>query len=140
MRYNEHRHAFHNNSHSSKFAQHLNEHVHSFGTINNIMQILQYQKKGPHLNTIECFYIHIEAASDNHLNDSHTIFPNRIFDTILKTLPSINHPLPPLSTHHIPLSINTPQFIMQYDIHTRKPVFYKGSTHTHHCSPLTYMI
>jgi len=85
MRYNEHRHAFRNNSHSSKFAHHLNEHVHSFGTINDIMQILQYRKKGPHLNTTERFYIHIEAASDNHLNDSHTSFPNRIFDTVLKT-------------------------------------------------------
>jgi hypothetical protein len=52
------------------------------------MQILQYQKKGPHLNTIERFYIHVEAASNNHLNDRHTIFPNRIFDTILK----IYHP------------------------------------------------
>jgi len=46
---------------------------------------LNYQKKGPHLHTIQCFYIHVEAASNNYLNDSHTVFPNRIFDTILKT-------------------------------------------------------
>ena len=48
-RYNKHKCTFRKNNHSSKFAQHLNEHVHSFGTINDIMQILHYQKKGPHL-------------------------------------------------------------------------------------------
>jgi hypothetical protein len=85
MRYNEHKRAFRNNSHSSKFAQHLNEHAHSFGTINDTMQVLHYRKKGPHLNTTERFYIHVEAASNTHLNDSHTAFPNRLFDTILKT-------------------------------------------------------
>ena len=35
IRYNEHRHTFCNNSHSSKITQHLNEHVHSFRTIND---------------------------------------------------------------------------------------------------------
>jgi hypothetical protein len=48
------------------------------------MQILHHQKKGPHLNILEGFYIHKEAANGNHLNDKHTIFPNRIFDAILK--------------------------------------------------------
>ena len=37
----------------------------TFESIENIMQILNYQKKGPHLNIIECFYIHKEAASEN---------------------------------------------------------------------------
>jgi hypothetical protein len=81
--YNEHKCAFQNNSHTSQFAQHLNEHAHSFGSIDNIMQIL-HQKKGPYLNKTERFYIHKEAASGNHLNDNQKIFPNRIFDTILK--------------------------------------------------------
>jgi hypothetical protein len=85
---NEHKCAFQNSSHSSKFTQHPNEHIHSFRAINDIMQILDYQKKGPHLNKIECFYIHTEVTSNNHLNDSQTIYPNRIFDTILK----IYHP------------------------------------------------
>jgi len=83
-RYNEHKRTFQNYSHTSRFAQHLNEHSHSFGSIDNIMQILHHQKKGPHLNTTEWFYTHKEAASGNHLNDNQTIFPNRIFDAILK--------------------------------------------------------
>jgi len=50
------------------------------------MQVLQFQKKGPHLNTTECFHIHKEAAANNYLNDEHTVTPNRIFDTILNIL------------------------------------------------------
>jgi len=115
-RYNEHKRAFRNNSHSSKFAQHLNEHTNSFGAINDIMQILHYQKKGPNLNTRERFYIHTKATSNNHLNDNQTIYPNRIFDTI----PKIYHPqllppytfttssLPPLHLHDLQ-PINTHQ-------------------------------
>jgi len=85
MRYNEHKRVFRNNSYTSKFEQHLNGHAHSFGTINDTMQVLHYQKKGPHLNKIGRFYIHVDSASNDHLNDSRTIFPNRIFDTVLKT-------------------------------------------------------
>jgi len=48
------------------------------------MQIQHHQKKGPHLNTIERFYIHTEATSNNHLSDNQTIYPNRMFDTTLK--------------------------------------------------------
>ena len=64
--------------------------MHPFGNIQDVMKILHCQKKGLHLNRMERFYIHIEAASNNHLNDDHTISPNRIFDTILKNLPPIN--------------------------------------------------
>jgi len=85
VRYNEHKHAFRTNSHSSRFAQHLNEHAHSFDTIDNTMQILYHHKKGTHLNTLERFYIRAESATNNHLNDSHTLIPKKIFDTLLKT-------------------------------------------------------
>jgi hypothetical protein len=33
-------------------------------------------------STQQCFYFHVESVSNNHLKYSHTIFPNRIFDTI----------------------------------------------------------
>jgi hypothetical protein len=51
-----------------------------------IMQILQNQKKGAHLNTIEKYHIYTEAKADNHLNDEHTIFPNAIFDILSTTV------------------------------------------------------
>jgi hypothetical protein len=49
------------------------------------MQILHYQKKGAHLNTLEKYHIYTEAKADNHLNDEHTIFPNTIFDLLITT-------------------------------------------------------
>jgi hypothetical protein len=39
------------------------------------MQILEYYKKGAHLNTLERFRIRIEHKANNHLNDEHRIFP-----------------------------------------------------------------
>ena len=63
-RYKDHKRVFRHNSHTSKFAQHLNEHAHSFGTIHNTMQILQYHKKSTHLNTIEHYYIHAEFTAN----------------------------------------------------------------------------
>jgi hypothetical protein len=84
LRYNERKRAFYNNSQSSSFAQHLHEKTHSFGPINSIMQVLHHQRKGTHLNATERFYIHTEYAAVNHLNDDHTIFPNKIFDTLIK--------------------------------------------------------
>ena len=83
-RYSEHKRAFRHNYHMSKFAKNLNDQLHSFGPIHEVMHILQFHKKGPHLNTIERFHIHKEAASHNHLNDEHTITPNLIFDSVLK--------------------------------------------------------
>jgi len=76
---------FHNNSHTSSFTQHLHEQAHSFGTIDNIMQELHHHKKGAHLNMIERFYIYAKYVANNHLNDNHSVSPNIIFDTLLKT-------------------------------------------------------
>jgi len=64
---------FRNNCHYSKFAQHLNEHMHTFVSTENIMQILNYQKKGPNLNTIERFHIHKEAATDSQIHDKQSL-------------------------------------------------------------------
>jgi hypothetical protein len=83
--FKEHEKAFRSNSHTSSFAKHLNEEAHSFGPMNSIMQILHYHKKGAHLNTLERFQIHTEFATNNHLNENQTIYPNAIFDTLLKT-------------------------------------------------------
>jgi hypothetical protein len=85
IRYNEHKLAFWNNSLASSFAKHLNEEAHSFGPINNIMQVLHYHKKGNQLNMFERFHIHAEFTANNYLNDNQTIFPNAVFDTLLNT-------------------------------------------------------
>jgi len=76
---------------TSNFAHHLTEETHSFGPMNQIMEIVQYHKKGEHINTIEKFHIHIESAKNSHLNDPQTIHPNAIFDIPLKTARSTDH-------------------------------------------------
>jgi hypothetical protein len=127
-RYNEHKHAFRSNSHTSSFA-HLSEHAHSLGTIKNTMQILHYHKKAAQLNTLERHYIHADYASNNHLNDSHTTFPNAIFDTLLKT----HRPTPPptTTTHHVPHAVNTP-LLQHKALHLYgKQGRLKESGHTH---------
>jgi hypothetical protein len=84
-RFKEHEKALRNNSHTSSFAKHLNEKSHSFGTMNSIMQILHYNKKGSHLNTLERFQIHTEFATNSHLNENQTVYLTAIFDTLIKT-------------------------------------------------------
>jgi hypothetical protein len=103
----EHLCAFRNNSNTSRFAQHLNDHSHVFGPIEDIMQLLYYQKKGTYLNTMERFYIHKEASSDKQLNDKYIIFSNIIFDTIIKIgnpllRNTLNTPHPYSPTPHLP--------------------------------------
>jgi hypothetical protein len=50
----------------------------------DVMRVLRLQKKGTHLDTIERFHIHRQAAKSHHLNDDHTLSANKIFDTILR--------------------------------------------------------
>ena len=103
-RFQEHKNAFKNNSHSSKYAKHLIEQNHILDSIQNTMQVLQYQNKGAHLNTYERFHIYMEYINKNHLNNEHTIFPNKLFDTLLKPHNTLKktHPLRSSSghTHH----------------------------------------
>jgi hypothetical protein len=98
IRFNEHKHTFKTNSHTSRFAQHLIEHNHPFGNIRNTMQILRRHRKGPHLNTLKKFHIYAEYINNNHINDNQTIFPNKIFDVLLKAH-SKNPSLPPPPLH-----------------------------------------
>jgi hypothetical protein len=81
-RYKEHRRAFQYNTHQSKFAVHLQDHGHSFGTIENVMEVLKIQGKGTHLNTVEKYYIHRETLDNNHINEDYADTCNMIFNTL----------------------------------------------------------
>ena len=82
-RFNENKRSFIHNSQTSKYALHLTEHSHTLGNMQDVMRVLQFQKKGIHLDTIERFHIHRQAAINNRLNDDHTLSVNRTFDSIL---------------------------------------------------------
>jgi hypothetical protein len=55
---------------------------HTFGNIQEYMQILHTHNEGVHLNIIEKCYIFKEASTNNHLNDHHTVPNSKIFQTI----------------------------------------------------------
>jgi hypothetical protein len=70
------------------------------------MEILHYQGKGTHLNTIERVYIHTQFTANNHLNDPKIISPSVIFDALTKghrrnklTLPTNKRKIQP-EIHH----------------------------------------
>ena len=80
--YSEHLPAFRNGSINSSFAQHLLEHGHAFGKVEDIMEILCFNKTSVRLNTPEKCRIHNETKSDNQLNEKNTVFHNKIFEAI----------------------------------------------------------
>ena len=82
--YKEHKNAFKTNSHISNYAKHILKQSHTLGPIQQTKQILQFQDKGSHLNTIERFFIYAEFLKNTHLNDEHSISPNKIFEALLK--------------------------------------------------------
>jgi hypothetical protein len=72
VRYREHQRSFRDKTDTSRYAKHLNENGHSFGPIKDILETLQFRRKGIHLNTVERFYIHKESITNYHLNDPKT--------------------------------------------------------------------
>ena len=85
-RYDEHKRAFRYNTLQSKYAKHVTENGHRFGSTENTMEALHFQKKGAHLNIIERFYIHKEVTNNNHLNEEYIETSNQIFNTIIEQL------------------------------------------------------
>jgi len=75
--FKEHKNAFRSNRKTSNYDKHILEHSHPFGPIHETMQILQYQGKGAHLNTIERYFIYKEFSNNNHLNDKFNITPTK---------------------------------------------------------------
>jgi hypothetical protein len=81
-RLQEYFHGFKYNKYKSKFAAYLPENQHSTGPINEIMEILYTTSKGQLMDTIEKSYIYKETRKTNQINDTNTVKPNAIFDTI----------------------------------------------------------
>jgi hypothetical protein len=71
-RFKEHFLSFKNNNYNSKFS-HLSETGHAFGKTDDIIEVLHYDKKGRHLDTMERYYIYRETMKNNQLNDEQNI-------------------------------------------------------------------
>jgi hypothetical protein len=56
-RYKEHTQAIRTNKPNFKYAQHILDTQHTYGRIENTMDVLHIERKGPVMNTWECYHI-----------------------------------------------------------------------------------
>jgi hypothetical protein len=82
-RFKEHIHAIRTNNMTSRYAQHILETGHAYGKIEDTLDILNRENKGPLMNTWERFHIHRLTKDNMQLNDAYTDTRNPIFDLIL---------------------------------------------------------
>jgi len=87
VRFQEHFRDFKYGNGKSRFAALLLENKHSIGPMENIMETLHTSGKGRMMDTLERFYIFRETKINNQINDSLTIKPNIIFETIVQKDP-----------------------------------------------------
>ena len=67
----------------SKFAQHLLENKHPISPVENIMETIHITNKGRMMDTLERYYIFRETKLNIQINDTLTVKPNIIFETIV---------------------------------------------------------
>ena len=91
MRFKEHFWDYNYNNRKSNFAQHLIDKNHTFGTMEEIMNIVYITKKGKLMDTLERFHIY-ETRRNNQINDKNTVHQNIIFYTILHASMDRGHP------------------------------------------------
>jgi len=68
----------------SRFAKNLLEEDHSFDTMENIMEIIQFARKGRMMDALEKFHIYDITRKGVQINDRLTIQRNPIFDAVLR--------------------------------------------------------
>jgi hypothetical protein len=84
VRFREHKHDYKYMCYKSKFAQHLLEEGHSFDTMENITEIIQYARKGRMMDAHEKFHIYDITRKGVQINDRLMILRNPIFDAVLR--------------------------------------------------------
>jgi hypothetical protein len=87
VRFREHLHDYKYMCRKSGFAQHLLDEGHTFGPMENIMDIIHYAKKGKMMDALERFHIYEASQKGIQINDKSTIQRNPIFDTLVRHLP-----------------------------------------------------
>ena len=91
-RYREHARDFKFRTGHSKFAQHLIDQSHSFGSIDSIMEILHVVRKGAMMDTTERFQIYKATSMGIQINDRSTVGSNILSDTVLSHVMPGRHP------------------------------------------------
>jgi hypothetical protein len=83
-RYKEHIRAIRYNKETSGYAKHILNSGHSYGSIEDTLDIIKIETKGKHLDTLEKFHIFCLVKQNKHLNDSNIETHNPIFNVIYK--------------------------------------------------------
>jgi hypothetical protein len=87
VRFREHYNDYKYGHNKSKFAQQVIDEGHSFGPMNEIMEVTQAAKKGRMLDMIEKFYIYRETKHGNQINEKLTRQLNLVFEVLLQHPP-----------------------------------------------------
>jgi len=87
VRFREHYNDYKYAHNTSKFAKHVIEEDHSFGPMNEIMEVVHVAKKSKILDTLEEFYIYRETKHSNQINEKLTMQPNPIFEALVQHSP-----------------------------------------------------
>jgi hypothetical protein len=78
----EHIHDIRSNNSNSGYSSHILNTGHTYGTITDTMEIITTGRKGKYLNTLERYHIY-EISRDNlHMNDTHIVTHNPIFEAL----------------------------------------------------------
>jgi hypothetical protein len=79
------------------WTQHILDTQHAYGTIEDTLDILHIEKKGPLKNTLERFHIYKLSQENMQLNDTYTDIHNPIFNLITNYYKKIPYqpPTPP---------------------------------------------
>jgi hypothetical protein len=95
-RYKEHIQAIRSNKANSKYTQHiLNTHTALWKT-QWTSYILKKEKKGPLMNTLECFHIYNLSKDNLQMNDTYADTHNPIFNLIKEYYTPPTNPIVPL--------------------------------------------
>jgi hypothetical protein len=82
-RFKEHMHAIKSNKTTSKYVQHILESGHTYGKIEDTLNILHHKNKGSIMNSWEQSHIHRLTKNNLQLNDAYTDTWNPIFDLMI---------------------------------------------------------
>jgi hypothetical protein len=81
IRYTEKLHDIRHNNNSG-YANHILNTGHTYGTIEDTMEVIRKGQKGKNLNTVEKYYIHNISKSNLHMNDTYNDTYKPIFETL----------------------------------------------------------
>jgi hypothetical protein len=81
-RYKEHIRDIRSNKENTGYSHHILNTGHTYGTLEDTLQVVKIQNKGPHLNILERFHIYKESKTGLILNDTYIDQYNPLFELV----------------------------------------------------------